>query len=72
VIVTLAIPLTVGGFGLLIVQAPSVGTGVQRALAATTGPLSAGGGLGWVLHVGVFGLLVGGWILGLALVLEEL
>jgi hypothetical protein len=72
VLITLATPLTVYSFGVLVVQAPSIAAGLAAAVAVTTGPLGAGGDLGWLLHVGVLGLLAGVWIYGLALVVEEL
>ena len=72
VLVVTAIPLTIATFVAILVAAPDVGAGVATALAATTGPLAADGGVDWLLHVGVLAVLVGCWSLGAGLVLSGL
>lgn len=68
----LALPLAVGAFLAVVLTAPSVAVGLDSATAAVGGPLGAPGGAAWLLHLGVLGLLVGAWLTGAGLVVDEL
>jgi len=67
-----AAPLALVTFLLVLADAPSVSTGLDSAIAATGGPLATGGGVGWLLHVAVLGVLAGTWLLGAGLVVTGL
>lgn len=67
-----ATPLALVTLLLVLGDAPSVEAGLDSALAATSGPLATGGGVGWLLHVAVLGVLVGTWLLGAGLVVSGL
>lgn len=67
-----AAPLAVVTFFSILLDASTVGAGVDAAAAATSGPLAVSGGMGWALHIAVLGLLAGSWILGAGLVLSGL
>lgn len=68
----LALPLGVGAFLAVVLPAPSLAAGLDSAVAATSGPLGAPDGVGWLLHVGSLGFLAGLWLAGAGLVLSEL
>lgn len=68
----LALPLAVGTFLVLVLSAPSLGAGLDSAAAAVEGPLGTPGGVAWLLHLGVIGLLVGAWLVGAGLLVTEL
>jgi len=72
VVAMTAAPLALVAFLLVLADAPTIGAGLDSAAAATSGPLAAGGGVGWLLHVGVLGVLAGVWILGAGLVVAGL
>lgn len=72
VIVAVALPLALGAFAAVVLTAPSLDAGARAATAAITGPLAPGGGVAWLLHVGVLGVLAGAWLVGLGLVVSEL
>jgi hypothetical protein len=72
VLVLLAAPLALATFLAVLAGAPNPVAGLDTALAATSGPLGAAGGVEWLLHLGVLGLLAGSWILGAGLVLTGL
>lgn len=67
-----AAPLALATFLLVLADAPTVAAGLDAAASATTGPIGDGGGIGWLLHAGVLGVLVGTWILGAGLVVSGL
>lgn len=67
-----AAPLALLAFLVILVGAPTLGSGLEVAMAAASGPLSTGGGIEWLFHVGVLGVLAGSWILGVGLILSGL
>ncbi|WP_225335011.1 hypothetical protein [Halomicrobium urmianum] len=69
--VTAALLLAAVTFGVLLARAPTVAAGIDAAVAAGTGPLS-GSGVTWLFHVGVLGVLIGSWLLGLGLIIDGL
>lgn len=69
VAVVTALPLSIVTFALVLADAPTLAAGLETAVSATTGPLGPPGGVPWLLHVGVLGLLGGSWLVGLGLVL---
>lgn len=68
----LALPLAVAASLVVVVSAPSLTAGVDQLFAATTGPVGAPRGVGWLAHVGVLGLLAGAWLAGGGLLVSEL
>ncbi len=67
-----AAPLAAGTLLAILLGSPTLDAGLRTALAAATGPLGAGGGLPWLFHAAVLGLLAGCWLLGFGLVLSGL
>lgn len=65
-----AAPLALATVLAVVLVAPTLGDGLEAVLAAASGPLGTGGGLPWLLHVGVVGVLAGCWILGAGLLLS--
>ncbi|SFR93614.1 hypothetical protein SAMN05216559_1334 [Halomicrobium zhouii] len=72
VVALTAAPLALVTFLLVLGDAPTMDAGLDSAVAATTGPLAMGGGLGWLLHVAVLGVLAGTWVVGAGLVVSGL
>ena len=73
VVLTLtAAPLALATFLLVLQDAPTLAAGLDAAVSATSGPLGAGGGVGWLLHVAVLGILAGCWLAGAGLILSGL
>jgi len=72
VLTALALPLAVGTSLYLTLSAPSLSVGLDRTLAATTGPLGPPTGVGWLAHVAVLGLLAGAWLVGVGLLVSAL
>jgi len=72
VVLVTATPLALATFVSLVLGAPTLGAGLDAATAATQGPLTPGGGIGWLLHVGFLGVLAGVWVLGLGLLCRGL
>jgi hypothetical protein len=72
VLSVLALPLAVGAFLAVVLSAPSLAGGLDTATAAIDGPLGAPGSVGWLLHLGVLGLLVGAWLTGAGLLVTAL
>jgi hypothetical protein len=68
----LALPLAVGTFLFVVLSAPSFAAGLDGAVAAIQGPLGAPGGVAWLLHLGVLGLLVGAWLTGAGILVRAL
>lgn len=67
-----AAPLALATFLSILLGTPTLAVGLDAAMSAATGPLVASGGVEWLLHVGVLGLLAGCWLLGAGLVLSGL
>lgn len=72
VAIVTAAPLSLATSLAILANASTLTAGIDAVVEASSGPLAAGTGVEWLLHVGVFGLLVGCWLLGAGLVLSEL
>ncbi|GCF14918.1 hypothetical protein Harman_28530 [Haloarcula mannanilytica] len=71
-LVALALPVAVGAFAGIALNAGSLLAGIDAAVAALNGPLTAGRGLSWLFHVSTLATAVGCWFLGLGLLLDGL
>ncbi|MDS0220773.1 hypothetical protein NDI54_05325 [Haloarcula sp. S1AR25-5A] len=71
-LVALALPVAVGAFAGMALDAGSLVAAGDAAAAAMSGPLTAGQGLSWLFYVSALGTVLGCWVLGLGLVLDGL
>lgn len=67
-----AAPLAFVTFILVLANAPTITAGIDSAATAANGPIATGGGVDWLFHVGVLGVLAGCWLLGAGLVCSGL
>lgn len=71
-IAAVALPLAAAASAVVILTAPSVSAGVEAVIAAATNPPAGGWGFAALLYLGVLGVLVGTWYLGVGALLRVL
>ncbi|MFB6224052.1 MAG: hypothetical protein ABEH86_10340 [Haloarcula sp.] len=71
-LVVVALPVAIGTFASIAVEAASLLAAVDAAANAMNGPLTMGWGLSWLFHVSTLVTALGCWVLGLGLVLDGL
>jgi len=71
-LVAVTLPVAVGAFAVMALDAGSLLAAIDVAAAAMSGPLTTGWGLSWLFHVSTLATAVGCWFLGLGLLLDGL
>lgn len=71
-LVTLAVPISIGSAVVVVGGAPTLAAGLDIAFGVIEGPLGTPGGVEWLFHPGVLGVLAGAWLSGVGLVVSEL